>query len=69
LRGYDLARLRFTVSVGEPLSAQVVVWARRGLGLPFHDNWWQTDTESIMIANFLAMGLAEDDVSTRERST
>jgi acetyl-CoA synthetase len=27
----------------------------RALGLPFHDNWWQTETGGIMIANFASM--------------
>ena len=31
-----------------------VVWGREALGLPFHDNWWQTETGGIMIANFAA---------------
>jgi acetyl-CoA synthetase len=25
------------------------------LGRPFHDNWWQTETGGIMIANFASM--------------
>ncbi|HYL11159.1 MAG TPA: AMP-binding protein, partial [Candidatus Acidoferrales bacterium] len=27
------------------------------LGLPFHDNWWQTETGGIMIANLAAMDI------------
>jgi acetyl-CoA synthetase len=27
------------------------------LGLPFHDNWWQTETGSIMIANYPTMAI------------
>ncbi|MCB1964751.1 MAG: AMP-binding protein, partial [Candidatus Accumulibacter sp.] len=27
------------------------------LGLPIHDNWWQTETGAIMIANVLAMDI------------
>ena len=49
---YDLSSLRYTMSVGEPLNPEAVVWAERALGLPFHDNWWQTETGSIMIANY-----------------
>jgi len=49
---YDLASLRYMMSVGEPLNPEAVVWANRVIGLPFHDNWWQTETGSIMIANF-----------------
>ena len=40
------------MSVGEPLNPEAVVWAEKALGLPFHDNWWQTETGSIMIANY-----------------
>ncbi len=47
--------LRFLASVGEPLNPEAVVWGRDALGLPFHDNWWQTETGGIMIANFAAM--------------
>ncbi|MCX6022939.1 MAG: acetate--CoA ligase, partial [Chloroflexi bacterium] len=49
---YDLSSLRYTLSVGEPLNPEAVVWSERVLGLPFHDNWWQTETGAIMIANY-----------------
>ncbi|WP_068055251.1 acetate--CoA ligase [Nocardia xishanensis] len=52
--GTDLSHLRFVASVGEPLNPEVVVWGRRVLGRPVHDNWWQTETGAIMIANFAA---------------
>ena len=52
---YDLAKLRFAASVGEPLNPEAVVWGAETLGLPFHDNWWQTETGGIMIANYAAM--------------
>jgi acetyl-CoA synthetase len=52
---YDLGALRFLASVGEPLNPEAVVWGRDALGLPFHDNWWQTETGGIMIANFAAL--------------
>ena len=48
---YDLSALTFIASVGEPLNAEVVRWSEKILGLPFHDNWWQTETGAIMIAN------------------
>ena len=51
IKGYDLSRLRFMASVGEPLNAEAVVWSAKAFGLPFHDNWWQTETGGIMIAN------------------
>ncbi|GAU70514.1 acetyl-CoA synthetase [Streptomyces sp. NBRC 110611] len=31
-----------------------MVWGQEVLGLPVHDNWWQTETGCIMIANFAA---------------
>jgi acetyl-CoA synthetase len=52
---YDLSSLRYTMSVGEPLNPECVVWSDEALGLPFHDNWWQTETGSIMIANYPIM--------------
>ncbi|MFE6477902.1 MULTISPECIES: acetate--CoA ligase [Streptomyces] len=53
-RSYNLSALRFIASVGEPLNPEAIVWGRDVLGLPVHDNWWQTETGSIMIANFAA---------------
>lgn len=53
--GHDLSALRFVASVGEPLNPEVVVWGRDVLGLPVHDNWWQTETGGIMIANYASM--------------
>jgi acetyl-CoA synthetase len=52
---YDLHHLRLVHSVGEPLNPEAVVWGAKALGLPIHDNWWQTETGGIMIANFAAM--------------
>ncbi|MGB2694541.1 MAG: acetate--CoA ligase [Dehalococcoidia bacterium] len=49
---FDLSSLRYTMSVGEPLNPEGVIWGEQNLGLPFHDNWWQTETGSILIANY-----------------
>jgi acetyl-CoA synthetase len=54
-RKYDLSALRFLASVGEPLNPEAVVWGEKAFGSPFHDNWWQTETGGIMIANYAAM--------------
>jgi acetyl-CoA synthetase len=54
-RKFDLRALRLIASVGEPLNPEVVLWGRDVLGLPIHDNWWQTETGGIMIANFPAL--------------
>jgi acetyl-CoA synthetase len=56
-RQYDLSRLRLVHSVGEPLNPEAVVWGLQALGMPIHDNWWQTETGGIMIANFPAMDI------------
>ncbi len=56
-RGYDLRRLRFIASVGEPLNPEAVVWGQEAFGLPIHDNWWQTETGGILIANFASMDI------------
>jgi acetyl-CoA synthetase len=42
-------------SVGEPLNPEAVVWGQETFGMPFHDNWWQTETGGIMIANYPSM--------------
>jgi acetyl-CoA synthetase len=51
----EYPRLRFLASVGEPLNPEGVVWGEEAFGMPFHDNWWQTETGAIMIANFRTM--------------
>lgn len=56
-RGLDLSALRFTASVGEPLNPEAVEWSVEALGKPFHDNWWQTETGGIMIANFASLDI------------
>jgi acetyl-CoA synthetase len=55
VHGYDLGALRFMASVGEPLNPEAVLWGVEAFGMPFHDNWWQTETGGIMIANYAAL--------------
>jgi acetyl-CoA synthetase len=50
----EVPHLRFLASVGEPLSAEAVLWGQESFGVPFHDTWWQTETGAIMIANIAA---------------
>jgi acetyl-CoA synthetase len=52
---YDLSSLRLIASVGEPLNPEAVVWGEKAFGMPIHDNWWQTETGGIMIANYPSM--------------
>ncbi|MDD2581236.1 MAG: acetate--CoA ligase [Desulfuromonadaceae bacterium] len=54
---YDISALRLVHSVGEPLNPEAVFWGEQVLGLPIHDNWWQTETGGIMIANYAAMDI------------
>ncbi len=53
----DLSRLRFLASVGEPLNPEAVVWSAATFGRPFHDNWWQTETGGILIANYASLDI------------
>ena len=53
-RQHHLPALRFIASVGEPLNPEAVRWGLDAFGLPIHDNWWQTETGAIMIANVIA---------------
>lgn len=52
VKKHDLSSLRYMCSVGEPLNPEAVVWGQQAFGLPFHDNWWQTETGCIQIANY-----------------
>lgn len=54
-RQHAFPALRFLASVGEPLNPEAVVWGAEAFGRPFHDNWWQTETGGIMVANYAAM--------------
>jgi acyl-coenzyme A synthetase/AMP-(fatty) acid ligase len=49
---YDLSSLRAVASVGEPLNPEAVVWGQRVLHRTIRDNWWQTETGAIAIANY-----------------
>jgi len=52
---FRFPRLRFVASVGEPLNPEAVWWGMDAFGMPIHDNWWQTETGGIMVANTPAM--------------
>ena len=54
-RARSYPELRFVASVGEPLNPEAVWWGMDAIGMPIHDNWWQTETGGIMIANFPAL--------------
>ena len=52
---FNLEYLRLILSVGEPLHAEAVIWGQENFGIPILDNWWQTETGGIMIANYPSM--------------
>ena len=60
----DTSRLRFIASVGEPLNPEGIFWGQEVFDLPFHDNWWQTETGAIMVANY-----AEADIKPGSMGT
>ena len=49
---HDLSSLRHICSVGEPLNPEAVVWGLKAFHQAIHDNWWQTETGAILIANY-----------------
>lgn len=57
IKNYDLSSLRFLGSVGEPLNPEAIKWSLEAIGLPFHDNWWQTETGGICISNYACMDI------------
>ena len=61
---YDFSSLRFLASVGEPLNPEAVIWSEAVFGQPFHDNWWQTETGGIMIANRPGMTVRPGSMGT-----
>jgi len=52
---YNLSSLRYICSVGEPLNPEAIRWGLKVFDLPIHDNWWQTETGGILIANYSCM--------------
>jgi len=54
-RRHDLTSLRHILSVGEPLNPEAIMWSLPVFRQAIHDNWWQTETGAILIANYAAM--------------
>jgi len=54
-RSHDLGSVRYICSVGEPLNPEAIVWGLKAFGMAIHDNWWQTETGCIQIANYPIM--------------
>ncbi|MGB4062420.1 MAG: acetate--CoA ligase [Azonexus sp.] len=55
--GHRFPDLRFIASVGEALNPEAVCWGPEAFGQPIHDNWWQSETGGIMIANTAALDI------------
>ncbi len=51
-RRCDLSSLRYICSVGEPLNPEAILWGLPVFNQAIHDNWWQTETGCIQIANY-----------------
>ncbi len=49
---YDISSLRYINSVGEPLNPEAITWGLDAYGQAIHENWWQTETGAILIANY-----------------
>lgn len=76
----NLSSLRHINSVGEPLNPEAVIWGTRVFKQPIHDNWWQTETGAILVANYptlpvrpgsmgrplpgIEMGILDDDFNS-----
>ncbi|TPV94952.1 MAG: acetate--CoA ligase [Myxococcales bacterium FL481] len=52
---FERPSLRLIASVGEPLNPEAVRWSSEVLGQPIRDNWWQSETGGIMIANYRSL--------------
>ena len=52
LQNYDLSALRHILSVGEPLTAEVLSWSLNKLGQPVYDTWWMSETGMNIICNY-----------------
>ena len=57
LSQYDLSRLRHILSVGEPLTQDVLEWSLDKLGQPVFDTWWMSETGMNMICNYRCLDL------------
>ena len=54
---YQLESLRHILTVGEPLSPDLIRWGMKVFNQRIHDTWWMTETGAIMISNFPSMNI------------
>lgn len=57
LKKYKLSSLRHILSVGEPLTPDIVRWSVREYGIPIHDTWFMTETGAQIVCNYPAMDI------------
>ncbi len=57
LQTSQLSSLRHILSVGEPLTPDIVRWSVRHYGLPIHDTWFMTETGAQIICNYPALDI------------
>ncbi len=51
LAGHDMSRLRALYLAGERADPDTIDWARKVLGVPVYDHWWQTESGFPMVGN------------------
>ncbi len=51
IRDYDLSALKILFLAGERADPDTIEWARKHLGVPVIDHWWQTETGYSIAAN------------------
>ena len=51
IRDYDLSGLKILFLAGERADPDTIEWARKHLGVPVIDHWWQTETGYSIAAN------------------
>lgn len=54
---YDLSSLRHILSVGEPLSPEIIRWGMNVFKTRIHDTWLMTETGSILISNYSSLDI------------
>jgi len=52
LERFDLSKLRHILSVGEPLTEDVLNWTLSKLNQPVYDTWWMSETGMNIICNY-----------------
>ncbi|GBF34286.1 acetyl-coenzyme A synthetase [Desulfocucumis palustris] len=62
LRRYDLGKLRHILSVGEPLTPEVMEWSMGKLGVPIYDTFWMSETGMNMICNYRCLPIKQGSI-------